>query len=199
MMLHTATAQRQPQKTSMIGHPPRCCKSLWKAIMLLLLCLARQVCTSPSVTYILRLMSCQRLAYISPYLNHSVSPVSNNTCSYSFSGTTGSGKTSILEGRSGTEVNDSSVSAASQEGVVQLASKALFDLLEEKQIVTGEPPCSDGCQPEHDLRCQHQLNKLVIFGHMSSRTTCSVWPCHLYSDHASANTGQSQCMMPLAQ
>ena len=77
----------------------------------------------------------------------------------------GSGKTSILEGRSSTEIDDSSNSTPSQEGLVQLISKSLFELLQEKQVVTGGLHCSSSllkCTkgrsgPEHCLMLCSQI------------------------------------------
>ncbi len=49
----------------------------------------------------------------------------------------GTGKTSLLEGRNGIAIDDDSTNTPGQEGLVQLISASLFDLLEEKQLSTG--------------------------------------------------------------
>lgn len=49
------------------------------------------------------------------------------------------GKTSLLEGRKGIAVDDDSTNSISQEGLAQLLGTSLFDMLEEKQLSTGEP------------------------------------------------------------
>ncbi|KAL0023064.1 hypothetical protein WJX79_007041 [Trebouxia sp. C0005] len=53
-------------------------------------------------------------------------------------GSTGTGKTSLLEGRNGIAIDDDSTKTPGQEGLVQLISASLFDLLEEKQLSTGD-------------------------------------------------------------
>ncbi|KAL0027342.1 hypothetical protein WJX79_002340, partial [Trebouxia sp. C0005] len=60
-----------------------------------------------------------------------------NTTAIMF-GSTGTGKTSLLEGRNGIAIDDDSTKTPGQEGLVQLISASLFDLLEEKQLSTGD-------------------------------------------------------------
>ena len=43
----------------------------------------------------------------------------------------------MLEGRNGIAIDDDSTNTPGQEGLVQLISASLFDLLEEKQLSTG--------------------------------------------------------------
>ncbi len=52
----------------------------------------------------------------------------------------GTGKTSLLKGRDGIAIDDDSTNTPGQEGLVQLISASLFDLLEEKQLSTGLLP-----------------------------------------------------------
>ncbi|KAL3133113.1 hypothetical protein ABBQ38_007012 [Trebouxia sp. C0009 RCD-2024] len=55
-------------------------------------------------------------------------------------GSTGTGKTSILEGRKGTAIDDDSTNSSGQEGLAQLVGTSLFEMLEDKQVSTGAPP-----------------------------------------------------------
>lgn len=43
----------------------------------------------------------------------------------------------MLEGRNGIAIDDDSINTPGQEGLVDLISASLFDLLEEKQLSTG--------------------------------------------------------------
>lgn len=58
---------------------------------------------------------------------------------HQFSLGSGAGKTSLLEGRSGTAIDDDSTNSPSQEGLVHLIAASLFDLLDKKQATTGLP------------------------------------------------------------
>ena len=49
----------------------------------------------------------------------------------------GTGKTSLLEGPKGVAIDDDSTNSPSQNGLTQLAGTLLFELLEEKQVSSG--------------------------------------------------------------
>ncbi|KAL3149266.1 hypothetical protein ABBQ32_002083 [Trebouxia sp. C0010 RCD-2024] len=55
-------------------------------------------------------------------------------------GSTGTGKTSLLEGRKGIDIDDDSTNSSSQEGLAQLLGTSLFEMLEDKQVSSGAPP-----------------------------------------------------------
>ena len=52
---------------------------------------------------------------------------------------TGTGKTSLLEGRKGIAIDDDSTNTSDQEGLAQLIGTSLFELLEDKQVSSGAP------------------------------------------------------------
>lgn len=102
----------------------------------------------------------------------------------------GSGKTSLLEGRKGLAVDDSSVKSPGETGLAHLLSSALFDLLEEKQVDTGLACILHLQMPQLPTDHHHQIMIVLAAVNKLTKVFLSLQSA---SEHTCINSNSSCC------